>query len=51
MGVGSSHPAPSFPLRRKILAQGGSLLELVCLVLVVLATCFCWPTYPSLSWA
>ena len=51
MGVGSSHPAPSVPLRRKILAQGGSLLVSVCLVLVVLATCFCWPTYPSLSWA
>ena len=26
MGVGSSLPAPSFPLRREILAQGGSLL-------------------------
>ena len=36
MGVGSSHPAPSFPLRRKILAQGGSLLMLVCLVLHLL---------------
>ena len=23
-GVGSSHPVPSFPLRRKILTQGGS---------------------------
>ena len=51
MGVGSSHPAPSFPLRGNILAQGGSLLVSVCLVLVVLGTCFCWPTYPSLSWA
>ena len=50
MGVGSSHPAPSFPLRREILGQGGSLLVSVCLVWVVLATCFCWPTYPSLSW-
>ena len=49
--MGSSHPAPSFPLRRKILSQGGSLLVSVCLVLVVLATRFCWPTYPSLSWA
>ena len=38
MGVGSSHPAPSFPLRREILAQGGSLLVLMCLVWVVLAT-------------
>ena len=35
MGVGLSHPVPSFPLRRKILAQGGSLLVSVCLVLVV----------------
>ena len=43
------HPVPFFPLRRMILAQGGSLLVSVCLVLVVLATCFCWPTYPSLS--
>ena len=51
MGVGSSLPAPSFPLRRETLAQGGSLLVSVCLVWVVLATCFCWPTYPSLSWA
>ena len=25
MGVGSSLPAPSFPLRREILAQRGSL--------------------------
>ena len=49
MGVGSSHPVPSFPLRRKILAQGGSLLVSACLMLVVLATCICWPTYPSLS--
>ena len=48
--MGSSLPAPSFPLRREILAQGGSLLVSVCLVWVVLATCFCWPTYPSLSW-
>ena len=40
-GRGSSHPVPSFPLRRKILAQGGSLLVSVYLVLVVLATCFC----------
>ena len=40
MAVGSSHPVPSFPLRRKILAQGGSMLVSVCLVLVVLATCF-----------
>ena len=40
MGVGSSHPAPSFPLRREILAQGGSLLVSVCLVWVILATCF-----------
>ena len=40
MGVGSSHPVPSFPLRRKILAQGGSLLVSVCLVLLVWATCF-----------
>ena len=44
MGVGSSLPAPSFPLRREILVS-------VCLVWVVLATCFCWPTYPSLFWA
>ena len=51
VGVGSSLPAPSFPWRREILAQGGSLLVSVCLVWVVLATCFCWPTYPSLSWA
>ena len=29
-GVGSSHPVPSLPLRRKILAQGVSLLVLVC---------------------
>ena len=49
MGVGSSHPAPSFPLRTEILAQGGSLLVLVCLMWVVLATCFCWPTYPTQS--
>ena len=47
--MGSSHPAPSFPLRREILAQGGSLLVSVCLVWVVLTTCFCWPTYRSLS--
>ena len=26
MGVGSSHPVPSFPLRRKILAQWGLLV-------------------------
>ena len=51
LAVGSLHPAPCFSLRRKILAQGGSLLVSVRLVLVVLATCFCWPTYPSLSWA
>ena len=51
MGLGSSLPVPSFPLRREILAQGGSLLVSVCLVRVVLATCFSWPTYPSLSWA
>ena len=38
MGVGSSLPDPSFPLRREILAQGGSLLVSVCLVWVVLAT-------------
>ena len=44
-------PVPSFPLRRGILAQGGSLLVSMYLVLVVLATCFRWPTYPSLSWA
>ena len=43
MGVGSSRPASYFPLRRKILAQGGSLLVSVCLEWVVLATCFCWP--------
>ena len=49
MGLGSSLPAPSFPLRREILAQGGSLLVSVCLVWVVLATCF-WATYPGLSW-
>ena len=49
VGVGSSLPAPSFPLRSEILAQGGSLLVSVCLVWVLLATCFCWPTYPSLS--
>ena len=49
--MGSSHLVPSLPLRRNILAPGGSLLVLVCSVLVVLATCFCWPTYPSLSWA
>ena len=47
-GGGSSHCVPSFPMRRKILAQEGSLLVLVYLVLVVLATCFCWPIYPSL---
>ena len=41
---GSSHPVPSFPLRREIPAQGGSLLVSASLVLVVLATCFCWPT-------
>ena len=41
VGVGSSHPVPPFPLWRKILAQWGSLLVSVCLVLVVLATCFC----------
>ena len=51
MGVGSSNLAPSFPLRREMLAQRGSLLVSVCLVWVVLDTCFCWPTYPSLSWA
>ena len=51
MGVGLSHPAPSSPLRRNILAQGGFLLSLVCLEWVVLATCFCWPTYPSLFWS
>ena len=33
------------------MAQGGSLLVSVDLVWVVLATCFCWPTYPSLSGA
>ena len=49
--MGSSHPVPSFLLRRKILAPGGSLLVSVCLVLVVLATCFCCPTCPCLSWA
>ena len=32
-----SHPVPSFPLRRKILAQGGSVLVSLYLVLVVLA--------------
>ena len=48
-GGGPSRPVPSFPLRRKILAQRGSLLVSVYLVLVALATCFCWPTYPSLS--
>ena len=32
MGEGSWHLAPSFPLRREILAQGGSLLVSVCLV-------------------
>ena len=47
---GSLRPVPSFPLR-KIPAQGGYSLVSVYLVLVVLATCFCWPTYPSLSWA
>ena len=47
-GGASWHPVPSFPLRREILAQGGSLLVSVYLVLVVLATFFCWPTYPSL---
>ena len=46
MGVGSSLPDPSFPLRREILAQGGSLLVSVCLVWVVLATCFCGPHIP-----
>ena len=45
------HPVPCFPLRRNILAQAGSLSVSVCVVLVMLATCFCWPTYPSLSWA
>ena len=50
-GGGPSRPVPFFPLRRKILAQRGSLLVSVYMVLVVLATCFCWPTYPSLSWA
>ena len=44
-------PVPSFSLGRKVLAQGGSLLVSVYLVVVVLATCFCWPTYPGLSWA
>ena len=39
--LGSSNPVPSFPLRWKILAQGGSLLVSVYLVLLVLATCFC----------
>ena len=48
-GGASSHTVPSFPLRREILARGGSLLVLVYLVLVVLATCFGWPTCPSLS--
>ena len=38
-GGGSSYPVPSFPFRREILAQGGSLLVSVYLVLVVLATC------------
>ena len=37
---GSSCPVPSFPLRRKIPAQGGPLLVSVYLVLVVLATYF-----------
>ena len=46
--MGLWHPAPSFPLRREILAQWGSLLVSVW---VVLATCFWWSTYPSLSWA
>ena len=50
-GGGVSHPVPSFPLRKEILAQGGSLLVSVYLMLVVLATCFCWPTHCSLSWA
>ena len=50
MGVDSSHPTPSFPLRTEISAQGGSLLVSVCLVWVVLATCFYWPAYLSLSW-
>ena len=45
----SSRPVPSFPLRRKILDQGGSLLVSVYLALVGLAECFCWITYPSLS--
>ena len=48
-GGGSLHPVPSFPLRREILAQVGSLLVLVYLVLVVLTTCFCWSTYSGLS--
>ena len=38
------------PLRWEIVAQGGSMLVSVSLVLEVLATCCCWPTYPSLSW-
>ena len=37
---------PSSPLRRKVLAQGGSLLVSVYLALVVLATCSAGP-YPS----
>ena len=46
MGVGSSLPAPSFPLRREILAQGGSLLVSVCLVWVVLALPSAGPHIP-----
>ena len=49
--MGSLHPVLSFPFRGKIVALGGFLLVSVCLVLVVLATCFCWPTHPTLSWA
>ena len=52
MGVGLSHPVPSFPLRRKILAQGGPFVAVGVLgvggfghLLLLL------PTYSSLSWA
>ena len=48
--MGLSHRAPSFPLRRKILAQGGCLLVSVCLEWVVLATCFCWLSFRFTFW-
>ena len=49
MGVSSSLPAPSFRLRRGILAQRGSLLVSVFLVWVILATGPHTPVYPGRS--